>query len=78
MLFERVVHNNDFYYDAFAPQKDYWSHWVDLSLNLNKSWQHNHVLYDAQLSVIKSYNYEWQKGKDVINLHAGVSVSYLF
>lgn len=78
VLFERLVHNNDFYYYAFRTTGDYWSHWVDLSVTLNKSWRHKRLLYDARLSVIKSLNYEWQHSKDVKNLQAALSVSYLF
>lgn len=76
VMFERVVWNNDFYYTAFEPTQNFLNHWVDLSINLNKSWQHKHFLYDANLSFIQSYNYEWDK--DARNIHATFSVSYLF
>lgn len=78
ILFERVTHNNDFYYAAFSQDRDYWRHWVDLSLLLNKSWQHKHFLYDARLSLIYAMNYQWQSGLDKKNLQAYFSVSYLF
>jgi hypothetical protein len=78
LMFERVVHNNDFYYDAFGPRRDYQNHWVDLSINFNKNWIHKRFIYAADLTWIKSFNYEWQKNKDVNNLHAAISISYLF
>jgi hypothetical protein len=78
VLFERLVHNNDFYYVAFAPTRNYRSHWVDISINLNKSWQCKNLLYDARLSWVKSLNYQWQEYKDVHNIFAALSVSYLF
>ena len=55
---ERVVHNNDFYYDAFTRLHQWQKHWVDVPLNLNKSWTRNRFIYDARLSFIQSLNYE--------------------
>lgn len=78
VLLERVVHNNDFYYHTFTPLRDYWNHWVDYSLHLNRSWRRNHFLYDARLSLVKSLNYQWQGGRDIHHLNAALSVSYLF
>ncbi|HEV7332020.1 MAG TPA: capsule assembly Wzi family protein [Flavisolibacter sp.] len=78
VFLERVVHNNDFYYNAFSPNRDYWSHWVDLSVNFNRSWRHQQFLYDIRLSWTKVYNYQWQKHTDAQNLHAGFSISYIF
>ncbi|MCU7548480.1 capsule assembly Wzi family protein [Chitinophagaceae bacterium LB-8] len=80
VMLERVVWNNDFYFDAFAPLQNYGRHWVDVSLNLNKSWHRKHFIYNADLSLIRSLNYQWRsgEGKDVNNIHAGFSVSYLF
>lgn len=78
ILFERVTHNNDFYYTAFSGDRDYWRHWVDLSLLLHKSWQQKHFLYDARLSLIYTLNYQWQSGLDRKNLQGYFSVSYLF
>ena len=78
VLLERVVHNNDFYYNTFASLRDYSSHWVDYSLHLHRSWRRQHFLYDARLSLVKSLNYQWQNGKDVHHLNAALSVSYLF
>jgi hypothetical protein len=76
-MLERFVHNNDFYYDAFAPTEQWQRHWVDMSLNLNKSWIKNRILYDARLSYIYSLNYQWYR-RDVSNITARMSVAYLF
>lgn len=77
---ERVVRDNDFFYDAFTATRSFGRHWVDVSLNLNKSWHRNHIIYSADLSLIRSLNYQWRtgEGRDVNNVHAGLSVSYLF
>ena len=75
---ERVVHNNDLYYVVYATERNFWSHWVDYSLNLKKSWQCGKILYDARLSLVKSLNYQWRRDSDVHFFYAGVSASYLF
>lgn len=78
LLLERVIHNNDFYFTAFAPTREYLRHWVDLSVQLNKSWQHKQFLFDARITWIKSLNYQWQERLDVQNFQPALSVSYLF
>jgi len=75
---ERRIHNNDFYFNAFAYTGDFSRHWADLSVNLSKSWSQKRFLYAANLSLVRSLNYHWQPNNDVTNLHAGFSVSYLF
>lgn len=74
---ERVVHNNDFYYSAFAPTEQWQKHWVDLSLNLNKSWIKKRIVYDAGISFINSLNYEWYF-KNVFNASVRFQIAYLF
>ncbi len=86
--FERFVHNNDFYYQAFTPMQKFDAHWVDLSLNAVKSWQHKQFLFSANLALIRSLNYQWRYNenpatlldgkKDINNLSVGCSISYLF
>ena len=44
LSFERIVRNNDFYYSAFGPLADWRKNWVDLSLNLNKSWRTKKII----------------------------------
>ncbi len=78
VILERVAWNNDFYFDAFSPTRNFNTHWVDLSINLNKSWRRKDFIYNANLSLIRSLNYQWVTKEDVSNLHAGFSVSYLF
>lgn len=84
---ERVTRNNDFYYEAFAGTRNFGSHWVDMSINAYKNWYHKRFLYSANLSFIRSLNYQWRHefdadgdpvNRDVNNLHATLSVSYLF
>jgi hypothetical protein len=87
VFFERVVHNNDFYYNAFTPMKNYSSHWVDLSVNVVKSWQYKNILFSANASVIHSLNYQWRYEanpatmpngkKDANNLALSLHVTYI-
>lgn len=85
--FERVVRNNDFYYKAFAPLQNPRFHWVDISLNAYKDWYCKRFIYSANLSFVRSLNYQWRyqhnaAGEEVrtnVNqLHASLSVSYIF
>jgi hypothetical protein len=84
---ERVVRNNDYYYRAFQRLQNPRYHWVDVSLNAYKDWYYKRVLFSANLSFVRSFNYQWRYQhdaagdevyKNVNQLHAGLSVSYLF
>jgi hypothetical protein len=74
---ERVVHNNDFYYNAFTNLQQWQKHWVDLSLNLNKSWTHKAIIYDARISFVQSLNYQWYYS-NAFNVSARLGITYLF
>jgi len=74
---ERVVHNNDFYYAAFAGLQQWQKHWVDLSLNLNKSWSYKRIIYDARISFVHSLNYQWYYA-DKANVSTRLGITYLF
>ncbi len=84
-IFERLVHNNDFYYYAFANTKDYTRHWIDLSTTFHADWKYKRFLFSSEVALIRSLNYEWyvipgsayfKNGYDFLNLHAKLSFSY--
>lgn len=75
-FFERIIHNNDFYYSAFTSSQNWQKHWVDMSLNLTKSWNKGRIFYDARLSLVHSLNYEWYYA-NVLNCNAYMGVTYL-
>lgn len=75
---ERVVRNNDFYYAAFAPARNFSNHWVDLSVNLDASYQYKRFMYKGNLSRIKSLNYQWLGNNDIKNWHIQLSTSFFF
>ena len=88
VMLERVVRNNDFYYSAFGPMRNFGTHWVDLSINAYKNWYYKRFIYAANLSFVRSLNYQWRYETDPVtgrktsidanNLHANFSVCYLF
>jgi len=95
LQFERKVNNNDLFYSfayASADKNQYINrHWIDLSIGTNFSWNYKQLVFNGQLTYIKSlnYQYQWQDSnppgnywnwdkQDVSNVHAKVGVAYLF
>lgn len=85
LLFERVVHNNDFYYNAFVATSDYTRHWIDLSTTFHADWKYKRFIFSSEAAMIRSINYEWWEipntqyfkyGYDVLNFHGRLSFSY--
>jgi len=85
---ERLVHNNDFYYNAYYPITYWKDHWVDLSALYHASFPvNNHLYIHAAMGVTRSLNYEWRfiplidpvlpgNGYDPINLHGSLTIVY--
>lgn len=59
--FERLVHNNDFYYDASG---DIRKNWVDLGASLNGVWDYQHFVFTGGLSFMHAYNYQYEIGNN--------------
>jgi len=95
LQFERKVNNNDLFYQfayASADKNEYINrHWVDLSIGGNFSWSYKKFIVNAQLTYIRSlnYQYQWQESnppedywtwdkQDVNNLHAKIGLMYMF
>ncbi|KQN34078.1 hypothetical protein ASE92_15740 [Pedobacter sp. Leaf41] len=87
--FERLVHNNDFYYYAYVDSKDYRRHWVDLSVAASGEWNYKNFIFNAKLQGIQSLNYQWYliqapgelymtPGKDAFNLQVQAGLTYRF
>jgi hypothetical protein len=77
MTFERLVHNNDLYYNAFAGTGNYYTHWVDLSNTFYANYRFRKYLISADLAPVYSLNYEYKSGNS-FNLHASINLSYYF
>lgn len=89
LQFERLVHNNDFYYYAFSDSRDFRRHWVDLSIGAGGEWNYKNFIFNAKLQGIQSLNYQWYlfqapdqpymtPGKDAFNLQVQAGLTYRF
>lgn len=85
LKFERIVRNNDYYYNSFIITQDFTRHWIDVSTTLHADWQYKQFLFSTQMSLMRSLNYEWfilpglgyfKNGYDFLNFHSNISVSY--
>lgn len=56
---ERYLHNDDFYYYAFADTQDWRRHWTDLSAALNGEWNYRNFIFNAKLMGVYSLDYQW-------------------
>lgn len=87
-LFERLSHQNDFYYRAWDDINDFRRFWVDYTLGTNATWNFGPVLLDGQMLFIRSLNYQWEVndprvrqfsgGRDLWNFSFSLNASYLF
>ncbi|HMI00875.1 MAG TPA: capsule assembly Wzi family protein [Pedobacter sp.] len=86
---DRIVNNNDFFWATVYPVKDIRRHWIDLVYSGTASWNFNRIILNAQLSYIKSLNYQWgyidSKGfffdlpkYDKNNIHTKLGIMYNF
>ena len=85
---ERLVHNNDFYYNAYSPINYWKAHWVDMSALYHASFPFKNNFYiNAGLGITRSLNYEWRiipgidpvlpgNGYDPINFHGNITIVY--
>jgi len=85
--FQRVVHNNDLYYNLFTYSKDWTRHWIDISTNIHARIKYKQLYLQAQLEITRSLNYEYyvlpgsaylEHGYDFLNIHGGISCTYRF
>jgi len=90
---ERYVHNNDFYDSAFGPSKDYHVFYTDMSISSYSEWNYKNLLFNANVSAIRSLNYQWnrmyfqqegpglsglEEGRDVFNFQGQLGITYRF
>ncbi|MCL4639223.1 MAG: capsule assembly Wzi family protein [Pseudosphingobacterium sp.] len=57
---ERLVHNNDFYYDASG---DIRKNWVDLGTSVNSVWNYRQFVFTGTLAFMHAYNYQYEIGE---------------
>ena len=85
LTFERLIHNSDFYYNAFSDPIDYTRKWIDVSTTAHIDWHLQRFLLSSQLALARSLNYEYyifpdlgyyKNGYDVLNFYGRISVAY--
>jgi hypothetical protein len=83
--FERLVHNNDFYYNAFIVTRDPTRHWVDVSTTLVGNYAYKKLMVSGRAAFVRSLNYQWyileglgyfKNGYDRFNFSATLSIAY--
>lgn len=74
---ERLVHNNDLYYSAFAGTQTYNRHWVDINNTFYANIKFKNYVISAQLTPVYSLNYEYSSGSS-FNLHTSINLTYYF
>ena len=87
LLFERYVHNNDFWFKAV---KDIRANWVDMSITAFGRWDYRNLLLSMDLRFVKAFNYQWiynsviggefwdGDGLDKFNFQAKLGIAYRF
>lgn len=88
LRFERYIHNNDFYFASFEHTMDYRKRWVDLSVSALGSWNYKNLLFNADISFVRSLNYQywfvdraglwWNPGRDLLNFQGKIGIMYRF
>jgi hypothetical protein len=77
ITFERLLHNNDLYYNAFAGTMPPESHWVDLSGTFYANLKVKNYLLAAEMTPVYMLNYQYKSGES-FNLHARLNLTYYF
>ncbi|MBE9585150.1 hypothetical protein IM792_11880 [Mucilaginibacter sp. JRF] len=75
--FERYVHNNDLYYQAFRGTSVSNRHWVDLSYSFYSNVKIRRYLLSINVTPIYTLNYQYTNGSS-FNLHARLNCAYYF
>jgi len=77
VTFERWVHNNDLYYQAFAGTGIFGRHWVDFATTFYANWKLGNYVISGELTPVYTLNYQYQPGNSY-NLHARFALTYYF
>lgn len=52
--------------------------WTDISIGWMPQWKYKNMLIGAKLQLIRSNNYNWEKGNHSFNLHSRLMIQYNF
>lgn len=92
MHFERVVHNEDFYYYSRISGAIGYGvpnmHWVDLTYGIHGMYRYSSLIFAGRISSVSALNYKWVKADGMLdgpsilsdkkNLHIALSIGWLF
>lgn len=82
---QRIVRNNDLYYNTFAYSQDWTRHWTDLTAKIHGYWKFNRFYINASMGLTRTLNYQYwalpnapylQHGYDFLNFHGSLAVVY--
>ena len=87
--FERIAHDNDWFYAAFEDSLDFRRYWADFNFHVFADWDFNNLMVSTTLFYSRALNYQWEleydpslpyyrPGTDVGNLHFEINLTYLF
>ncbi len=88
-FYERVVHDNDFMYEAFKGTPNYRHYWVDAGVGVLGDYHTGNFLLSGRLQVVRALNYQWEvvpvpgeptiyQGRDLTNLFFSINTAFLF
>ncbi len=87
--FERLAHNQDYFYQAFEDTRDWRRFWIDYTFGLAGTWQFDRWLLSGSLKFTRAMNYQWElfdnpnnrpyfnDGTDLSNLHFSLRTVFL-
>jgi hypothetical protein len=74
---ERLIHDNDLYFEAYSGTNVFNRHWVDLATTFYVNLKRGPLLISSELTPVYTLNYEYRQGT-TYNLHASVQLTYYF
>jgi hypothetical protein len=85
---ERLVYNNDFYYQMYINPPDYRKHYIDMSYSAFLDWDYKNFIFSAKGIMVRSLNYDYvlynqppkyfTTGWDRINYQLRLGLMYRF
>ena len=86
LQFERYIHNDDYYNAVIGDLNGRSRRWVDLSVAAQGAWNYKNFIFNSQLQLIRSVNYQWRQVNLIpstptyngVNFHGKLGFSYFF
>lgn len=86
LQFERFIHNDDYYNAVIGDFDGRSRRWVDLSVAAQGAWNYKNFIFNSQLQLTRSVNYQWQQVNLIpstpaykgVNFHGKLGLSYFF